>query len=467
MSATSTRPVVIVSNRGPLSYRVVDGELVGTRGAGGLVSGLAPLVEGGRATWIAAAMSEGDRVAAAAGETSADGLSVQLLAVDPEDHRLAYDVVSNETLWFVHHGLFDLTRSPAFGPDWWRAWEAYRRVNEAFALEVCRTAPEGAAVLVQDYHLTLLAPTVAARRPDLSLVHFSHTPFAGPDTFRVLPPAVRDEMLTSLAAHHACGFHTEDWAANFVEDLRRWGGDATRDGGAGEATVFASSLSTDPDDIRATAASPACDEQFRTLDHLLDGRRLVVRVDRMELSKNIVRGFEAYDLLLERRPDLRGAVVFLACCYPSRENVPAYARYRREVEEAARSVNERWGDDGWQPVVLETDDDYPRSVAALRRYDVLLVNPIRDGLNLVAKEGPLVNERSGQLVLSTEAGAWAELADAAFGVSPFDLEQTAAALGEALDLPDDERALRAGRLHALVSERTPADWLRDQIAAAG
>lgn len=460
MSNDSDRPVVIVSNRGPLSYREVDGELVARRGAGGLVSGLAPLVEEGRASWIAAAMSDGDRAAAAAGDTSADGLSVRLLAVDEGDQRMAYDVISNETLWFVHHGLFDLTRAPAFRSEWWDAWEAYRRVNEAFAREVVAVAPEGAAVLVQDYHLTLLAPIVTAERPDLSLVHFHHTPFAGPDTLRVLPPAAREEMLTSLSSHHACGFHTEDWAANFREGVQRWAG-------SGGAEVFASSLSTDADDLRATATSPDCDEQFRTLDELLGDRRLLVRVDRMELSKNIVRGFAAYDVLLERRADLRGAVVFLACCYPSRENVPAYAAYRAEVEAAAREVNDRWGTEDWQPVVLETDDDYPRSVAALRRYDVLLVNPIRDGLNLVAKEGPLVNERAGQLVLSTEAGAWAELADAAFGVSPFDLVQTADALADALDLPAPARAARAEALRALVAERTPADWLDDQIAAAG
>ena len=462
MSSSPARPVVIVSNRGPLSYQLVDGELVGRRGAGGLVSGLAPLVEEGRATWIAAAMSEGDRLAAASGApVSADGLSVQLLALDPEDHRLAYDVVSNETLWFVHHGLFDLTRSPAFDDEWWLAWQAYRRVNEAFAAAVCESAPQDAVVLVQDYHLTLLAPTVTARRPDLSLVHFHHTPFAGPDTLRVLPPAARDEMLASLAAHPACGFHTDDWATNFSDALRRWLPDT-----AAAPKVFTSSLSTDPDDIRATATSAACDEQYRRLDDALDGRRLLVRVDRMELSKNIVRGFHAFDLLLERRPDLRGRVTFLACCYPSRENVPAYARYRAEVEAAAASLNERWGDATWQPVQLETDDDYPRSVAALRRYDVLLVNPIRDGLNLVAKEGPLVNERGGQLVLSTEAGAWAELGTAAFGISPFDLVETAEAIGRALDESDEARTRRATELRRLVALRTPADWLEEQIAAA-
>ena len=242
MSAERDRPVVIASNRGPLSYRLEDGEPVGRRGGGGLVSGLAPLVEDGRATWIAAALSDGDRAAVRAGITTADGLSAHLLDLDPEDHRLAYDLISNETLWFVHHGLFDLTRSPAYDGTWWDAWAAYRRVNERFAEAVVELSPDGAVVLVQDYHLTLLAPTVRAARPDLSLVHFHHTPFAGPDGMRVLPPAARAEMLGSLAAHDACGFHTEHWC----RELPRRARPLAADDGAG-TNVFASSLSSDAD----------------------------------------------------------------------------------------------------------------------------------------------------------------------------------------------------------------------------
>jgi trehalose 6-phosphate synthase len=461
MSTESGRPVVIASNRGPLSYRLVDGAPVGRRGGGGLVSGLAPLVEEGRATWIAAALSDADRAAVRAGVTSADGLSALLLDLDPEDHRLAYDVISNETLWFLHHGLYDLTRSPAYDDAWWHAWEAYRRVNHRFAEAVVDHAPTDAVVLVQDYHLTLLAPVVRAARPDLSLVHFHHTPFAGPDTLRVMPPAARDEMLASLAAHDACGFHTTQWASNFRDVLSHWPPAAPR------ATVFAASLSSDAAALRETATSSECDTALDEIERLCDGRRLIVRVDRMELSKNIVRGFDAYDLLLEQRPDLRGRVSFLACCYPSRENVEAYARYRDEVVAAAARVNERWGDAGWQPVRLETDDDYPRSVAALRRYDVLVVNPVRDGLNLVAKEGPMVNERDGQLVLSTEAGAHVELAGAADAVHPFDLTATAAAMAAALDRDDGERRDRAVALAEMAGARTPADWLADQLAAAG
>lgn len=461
MSGTDDRPVVIASNRGPVSHRVEAGRLVARRGGGGLVSGLAPLVQEGRATWIAAALTEADREAAR-GESvhdGAEGVSAHLIELDPDDQRRFYDTVSNETLWFVHHGLFDPTRSPAYDDAWWAAWDAYRRVNGRFADAVCDLAPDGAVVLVQDYHLTLLAPQVRERRADLILVHFHHTPFAGPDGLRMLPPAARDELLSSLAAHHACGFHTDAWAANFTESLRHWG--------HGVGAVFASTLSSDAADLASVASSDACQGHYDRIDAALGGRACLVRVDRMELSKNIVRGFRAFDALLERRVDWRGRVDFLAHCYPSRTGVPAYARYRDEVEAAATAVNERWGTADWTPVQLVTEDDFPRSVASLRRADVLLVNPIRDGLNLVAKEGPLVNDHDGQLVLSTEAGAFTELREAADAVDPFDLVDTAAALEAALDRSPEQRRERATRLRELSSQRTPSDWLDDQLAAAG
>jgi trehalose 6-phosphate synthase len=457
MQRTGSRPIVIASNRGPLSYRLVDGELVGRRGGGGLVSGLAPLVERGEATWIAAPLSDADRAAARAGRVEADGMSVHLLDLDPAEHALAYDVVSNETLWFVHHGLFDLTRQPAYDPRWWEAWEAYRRVNERFARAIARLAPPDAVVLVQDYHLTLTAPLLRRERPDLRSVHFHHTPFAGPDGLRALPAEPRAELLGALAEHDACGFHTEDWAEGFRASAARWGHPPR--------SVFTSTLSSDRAELEEVARSEACRVAHEQLCAATGDRALLVRVDRMELSKNIVRGFAAYDLLLELRPDLRGRVEFLACCYPSRVGVPAYAAYRDEVHAEVERVNARWATDGWTPIRLETDDDFPRSVAALRRADVLVVNPVRDGLNLVAKEGPVVNERDAQLVLSTEAGAYRELHPAADAVDPFDLVATARAMADALDRPRPERAARARQLRELATARTPADWLADQLRA--
>jgi trehalose 6-phosphate synthase len=194
---------------------------------------------------------------------------------------------------------------------------------------------------------------------------------------------------------------------------------------------------------------------------------VILRTDRIEPTKNIVRGFLAFDRLLEARPGLRGRVVFVAMVYPSREGLPEYLAYGNEVSQAVARVNERWATRDWTPIVLDDRDDFARSVAGLARYDVLLVNPLRDGLNLVAKEGPACNRRDGVLCLSPEAGAYAELEPAVLPVHPYDIEQMANALDVALAMPLDERAARAKRLRALATARTPVDWLRDLVRHAG
>ena len=454
------RPVVIVSNRGPLSFRRGDqGELVATRGAGGLVSGVRPVVADTGATWIAAAMSEGDREAAAKGLIDADDLRVRLLALDREAYRLANDVVSTQVLWFVHHGLYDLPRAPAFGRDLRDAWLAYRQVNEAFADAVAEDAPADAVVLVQDYHLSLVGVGLAERRPDLAAVHFSHTPFATPTWLRVLPPHVTGEVLSGLAAHQACGFHSQRWADDFLACCR-----STL---ALAPATFVSPLPADAEDVRGAASSPECAAALAEIEAEVGDRAVIARVDRIELSKNLLRGFQAYDDLLEHGPAWRERVVFLASVYPSRTGVPAYVEYQREVEDLVARINERWTAPGWTPIVYDTRDDYPRSVAVLRRADVLLVNPIRDGLNLVAKEAAIANERDLVICLSTEAGVWDELSAAALPVQPFDVAGTADALATALAMDPGERRSRAAVLRRSAMARGPADWLADQLAAAG
>ncbi|CAN5664997.1 trehalose-6-phosphate synthase [soil metagenome] len=451
------RPVVIVSNRGPLSFRDEGGELVARRGAGGLVSGLVPVVAGTGTTWIAAAISDGDRQAAGRGLVDAEGFRVRLLDIDPPTYRMAYNVICNATLWFLHHGLFDLARRPRIDGRWWAAWAAYRAMNLAFADAVVADAPDEATVLVQDYHLTLLGPDVCRRRPDLRTVHFAHTPFASPDLLRVLPAEPRRELLEGLAGHGACGFHTRRWADTFTAGC-------VAELGRAPAT-FVAPLGPDPSDIKRVAASPACADALSDLDTRLAGRRLIARVDRIELSKNLLRGFHAFADLLARYPEWREQVVFGAFVYPSREGLPEYLAYRQEVEGLVRQINERWATPGWTPVLLDATDDFPRSVAALRRYDVLLVNPISDGLNLVAKEGVLANEHDGVLVLSPEAGAFAELGEHALAVHPYDVGGTADGLHRALTLPADDRHRRAAHVRSTVAARTPADWLADQLSA--
>jgi trehalose 6-phosphate synthase len=457
-------PVVVVSNRGPVSFtQGPDGELEPRRGAGGLVSGIGPVVAEAGATWIAAALSEGDRVAAGKGVLDAEGFRTRLLDIDAEDLRMAYDVVSNATLWFLHHGLWDRPRRPHLDLRWRQAWDGYRRFNRAFAEAVAAEAPQGATVLVQDYHLSLVGAQVTGMRPDLACVHFAHTPFASPDELRVLPDDVGAELVAGLAANRACGFHTARWADNF----RR----CCESEGVAAPTTFVSPLPADIDGLTGSAASAETTDELSLLDEQLGDRMLIARVDRIELSKNILRGFHAFEELLHAHPEWIERVVFGAFVYPSREGLPEYLAYRAEVEATARRINERWGTDGWQPVLLDSSDSFPRSVAALRRYDVLLVNPVRDGLNLVAKEGPLVNERDGVVVLSREAGAFDELRAATHdatvvGINPFDISATAAALNAALSMRPEARRARAARLVEVVRGRTARDWLSQQLAAA-
>lgn len=450
---------MVISNRGPVSFeREPSGELTGRRGAGGLVSGIGPLVAGTDVMWIAAAISDGDREAAESGVVEADDFRVRLLALDPETYRLAYDVVSNEVLWFAHHGLWDLSRQPAFDRSWPAAWDAYRSVNHAFADAVAAEAPRDAVVLVQDYHLCLVAARLAELRPDLVCVHFSHTPFAPPVFLEALPDAVVDELLRGMVAHRSCGFHTQRWADDYTASARELAGLAPR--------TFVSPLASDPDDIRAAASSPECEAALDALDEVVGDRAVIGRVDRVELSKNLLRGFLAYDDLLDRHPELHDRVVFVSGAYPSREGVPGYSAYRERIDSTVADINERYGTASWTPVVLDVEDDFPRSLAILRRADVLLVNPIRDGLNLVAMEGALVNDREAVLALSPEAGAWERLHSAALRVPPFDVAGTSDVLHAALTMPADERSRRAKELRTLAEARTPADWLRDQLSAA-
>ena len=456
--------VVLVSNRGPLAFRMVDGRPVGTTSGGGLAGSLFPLVEGTGATWVASSMGEADRLAAAEGRMTAAGLRIELVEPEADAYNLAYNVVSNATLWFCHHHLFDPSRRPRTDRRWMEAWDAYRECNRQMAERVAKVAPSGGRVLVQDYHLSLVAPSLSQLRPDLSIVHFTHTPFADPAALRMLPTAVGDELLGAMAGFGSCGFHSERWAAAYRAGLNSAGV-----AGGGVGSTFVSPLSSDAVRIRAAAARPEVVAARTRIEESIGGddRQVIVRVDRMELSKNLLRGFWAFDELLEVDPGLRERVVFVALAYPTRQGLPEYLAYQDEVEATVARINERWATPGWTPVVLEVEDDYPRSLAALTRYDVLLVNPVRDGLNLVAMEGPLVNEVDGVLALSREAGAFDQLGAAALEVNPFDVTGTATVLARALALEPDERAARAAALRNAVLARRPADWLHDQLVAAG
>jgi trehalose 6-phosphate synthase len=321
-------------------------------------------------------------------------------------------------------------------------------------------------VLVQDYHLSLTPRQLRALRPDLRIGHFSHTPWAPPEYFRTLPDDVAVDVLTGLLGADAVGFLAPRWAEAFVRCCTELLGARTVPGGLSwegrTVRVDVHALGVDGPALRERAAQPDVEARLQEVRELVGDRQLLLRVDRTELSKNIVRGLHAYRELLRTRPEHRGRVVHLAFAYPSRHDLPEYREYTAAVQRTAREVNEEFAEPGWLPVHLEVRDDYPRSLAALRVADVLLVNPLRDGMNLVAKEGPVLSEHGLALVLSREAGAADELGRDALVVHPLDVSQTAAALHEALQMDPADRAARTARLAAAATALPPQAWLQAQ-----
>jgi trehalose 6-phosphate synthase len=468
--------IVIASNRGPVSYSLEDGDLVPSRGSGGVVTALTGALRAG-GTWIAAAMSDGDREMAARdplGRIPADDApySLRYLTLSAEDFDGYYNYVSNGILWFANHYLWDNVHTPNWNERTEAAWECYRRVNAAFADALADEAsrlPQPTAFLVQDYHLSLVPAMLRERHPEALISHFTHTPVAGPTYVRALPTQMRRELLRGLLGADVLGFHSEAWAENFLMSARYIPGArvelsryrAMVDGHETLARVHP--LSIDAAAIRQTAAQPQVAEMRRAIEEWRGDAKLILRVDRFELSKNILRGFTAYELFLRTNPQWRGRVRFLALLSPSRTEVPEYRTYADECLAEAERVNDALGTPDWQPIEVRVKDDYDLAVAAYGLYDVLMVNPVIDGLNLVSMEGPVVNRRHGVLLLSRNAGAYYRLGRYAVGINPHDIAEQANAIAEALDMPDDERITRARGLSRLVRSNPPSRWVAHQL----
>ncbi|MFC7326449.1 alpha,alpha-trehalose-phosphate synthase (UDP-forming) [Marinactinospora rubrisoli] len=474
--------ILVASNRGPVSFSVADdGSLAFRRGGGGLVSGLSSVAGEIDTLWVCAALSDADRKAAGTApggrldQAGFDlgGARVRMLDIPPRTFANAYTSVANSTLWFVHHMLYDTPNKPHFDADFRARWDDYREYNGAFAEALVTGAAEGARVAVQDYHLALVPRMIRGRRPDLRIAHFSHTPWAPPEYFRMLPRDIARELLEGMLGADHVGFLSLRWADAFLRCcetfLRAEVNWATRtvDFGGRIVRVGVHALGADAEGLRARAAADDVAERRAALRELVGDRRLIVRVDRTELSKNIVRGLAAYRELLARRPEWRGRVTHLAFAYPSRGDVPEYREYTESVQRIAKEINEEFGTPDWTPLILEVNDDYPRSLASFQLADVLLVNPIRDGMNLVAKEGPVLSEEGCALVLSTEAGAADDLGEDALLVNPYDVSETAETLHTALSLPAGERRARCERLAERAAALPPQRWFTDQLRALG
>ncbi|MET9355919.1 trehalose-6-phosphate synthase [Streptomyces sp. NPDC006617] len=462
-SSFGAAQVLVASNRGPVSYEVRgDGSLHAKRGGGGLVSGLSAIGPDAGALWVCSALGDGDREAVRRG-VGEDG--VRMLDVPADVHADAYNGIANSVLWFVHHMLYQTPLEPVFDAEFRRQWASYEAYNRAFAEALAEEAAEGAVAIVQDYHLTLVPGMLRELRPDLRIGHFSHTPWAPVDYFRLLPDDIAEQVLRGMLGADRLGFLTRRWADAFTACC-----DAVV-GGLGGTEIGVHGLGADGDFLRKRSHEADVEERMADLRADVgtapDGsaRRTVVRVDRTELSKNIVRGLLAYRELLAGRPEWRGRVVHVAFAYPSRQDLAVYREYTAEVRRVAEAVNEEFGTPGWTPVVLNLEDDFARSLAAYRLADVALVNPVRDGMNLVAKEVPVVSDAGCALVLSREAGAYEELGEDAVVVNPYDVVGTADALHAALGLSAGDRAERSKRLAAAGTALPPARWFLEQLDA--
>ena len=480
MAASGSRSLLVAANRGPVSISTgAGGREEVRRGGGGLVSGMVSALSEVGGLWVCAALNDRERAAARRapdghlGEAGYDtgGLDVRMLPLDPSTFARAYNGIANSTIWFIQHLLYDSANTPVFDAGWRRLWAAYERYNRTFADALAAEAAPGAKVMVQDYHLNLVPRQLREQRDDLHIAHFTHTPWAPPEQFGMLPTAVAREILTGLLGADHVGFHSRRWSEAFLRccdrfldadvDLAagtvRWDGRTVRTG--------VHPLGTAADEIRAKAHDEDAEAGLAHLREVIGDRKVISRVDRTELSKNIVRGLLAYRELLRLRPEWHGRIVHVAYAYPSRTDIPEYREYTAAVQRAGREIEQEFGTDDWDPVLLEVANDYPGSLAALRLADVLLVNPVRDGMNLVAEEGGVLSEHDCAVVLSREAGIADQYGQDALLVNPYDVTETAEALHAALSMPAAERQERWKRLLSAATALPPADWFRQQLDA--
>jgi len=473
------RRLIIATNRGPVSFASSsDGSLRPRRGSGGVVTALAHVSRHVPVTWVAAAMGEGDRRAAADPELlrraagDGDALRLRFAVLDRAVYDQAYNVIANPLLWFLQHQMWNLPERPVIDASVMRAWErGYVALNEGFAraLLVQAGRDKRPRIMLHDYHLYLAAEPIRRARPRAILSHFTHIPWPPSSIWQTIAPVIRETILKGLLANDVVGFQTERYAHNFLRSVESFLPDASVDHDArqvrhGRRTtrVRHYPISIDVEATRRVAGSQAARRRADELLARVRGR-VIVRVDRMEPSKNILRGFLAYEALLQRNPRLRGDISFLACLVPSRTALREYGYYARRVQDVVDRINGRFGRSDWRPIELFYENDYAQGLAAMSIADVVLVNPLIDGMNLVAKEAVVVSQRDAALVLSETAGAFDQMAVGSLPVAPADVVGTADALATALAMPVEERRGRLRAMRRGVEREDITWWLRRQF----
>ena len=482
-SLLTQRTLIIASNRGPVTLRQNEsGDLEYQRGSGGLVTALTGVLQHAEARWIACAQTEEDRAwekgDVPLGESD-EKVWVQFLAPSDAAYEGYYGVIANPLLWFLQHSMWNIFREPTIDQAVWRHWEnGYVAVNTLFAEAIAHqitAAPHPSLVMLQDYHLYLAPSLIRYKfRPKAkyTLSHFVHIPWPGAEDWGLLPSKMRRAILEGLCAVDLLGFQTREDGLNFIRTCESHLPGAHVNYRQGKVwfrnhTTYIRDfpISIDVNGLKQFAETDEVNSYCEQLLQLHGDWQIIMRIDRIEPSKNIVRGFQAFDEMLELHPEHRGKAKFVALLVPSRLEVSEYENYLDEVMGTAGRVNAKYSGNDWEPIRVLVDENYSRAVAGLQIYDLLLVNSIADGMNLVAKEGPIVNRRNGVLVLSERTGAYQQLEPGVLVVSPLDVYGTAEAMHQALTMPMEERREKAERLRSLIEGQDIVDWLRQQLRA--
>jgi trehalose 6-phosphate synthase/phosphatase len=449
--------LLIVSNRLPVTATVEEGRILISDAGGGLATGLGGWHGQTEALWIGwpGDVSRADAAARASLERQLRDQRVEPIFLSPEDVERYYDGFSNRVLWPLFHYQIDRVPVDPTG------WDAYRQVNEKFAETVARTHRSGDAIWVHDYQLMLVPWLLRRRLPEARIGFFLHIPFPSSEVFRVLP--WRREILRGLLGADLVGFHTAAYLRHFAASLQRIDGIDVRgdrvhlEDRTIRLGVFP--MSVDTAAFESLARDPDIAAEAAAMREDAGGRRILLGVDRLDYTKGIPRRLLALDRLFAKEPALRDELRYIQIAVPSRENVDSYQLFRREVEEAVGRIN------GASATLRSTPIHYMHQSVTRRQLvalycaaDVMIVTPLRDGMNLVAKEfiASRVDE-DGVLVLSEFAGAADELADAVV-VNPYDVEAVRRAIKQALTMDERSRRERMRRLRRRVREHDVHHW---------
>lgn len=479
----ATESILIVSHRGPVTFRVGDNDnLVARRGGGGLVTALSSLVQSYAVHWIAHALSEGD--VEAMSRVDGDWLEeytgsrkywLKLAGTPDAVHTAFYNEFANPLLWFVQHQLYGFGMEPTISRRTYEAHRAYVTINQRLAdaaVAHCEQVPsDNRMILVHDYQNYYVPGMIRRHRPEARILFFLHIPWPAPGAWSCVPAEWTRNFLSSLLASNIVGFQTHADARSFIECCSRFLDPQEFQANRGKivfrgrkiyVNVYPISISTEEFDRVVETASVTRSRGAIGGLRPPDGS-LIVRIDRTDPSKNIIRGVRAFELMLHEHPELHGRVSMYCHLDPSRQDISEYVSYTAAIQRSIEAVNTKLATGGWLPITMKLHSDFREAVAAYCEYDVLYVNPVADGMNLVAKEGCYVNRRGGVLVLSEQAGAFEQLGDSVIAVNPFDVAQQADALYEAVTMEREERERRSEEMRDVVRDNDVWDWISRQV----